>query len=531
MPCRPKQGAPLRSPPLPPAPPTGERLEDKLDAILELFQRQLVTPPPPPPPVLLRRNGAGELPTSFTDVGVEVAGVRLSWQDAHAFCAVEQFAAVAKTLCGFPSFFAAPLLRRIRHQYGAEKVAVGYGVDSVASSPEWRTLTPAEEAAQVAALTGGGSAARGPSAGEESKHSGSDFVVRRSIVLNLGPERPSAPEDLADRDVSTHVSLPAFLTYWRAEMEPYDACDRFLRLVSKRSGASARGVGRVMESADFMPFMEELLVWAGVGEGEGRRCHWPCLYCRSPSRQAFHPGLAFLESTPEFQEKYARTVIARIFYVLDPTARRCIDARQLRRSNLLDAFHTVDIEEDINMVNDYFSYEHFYVLYCKFWELDTDHDFLLSRPDLNKLMDLTHVVLDRVFSQAGRPFTSGKPGATAAAAAAGTCGGGAAAAGPSNICFSSSCCCRLCRQDGIRGLHCLLHVRGGQVHRVRAALLVHRVRPGRRRRPDNGGPAAILPVRGSVRGLVRRARLQPCPPFCPPSAASRSSACATSAWR
>ncbi len=30
----------------------------------------------------------------------------------------------------------------------------------------------------------------------------------------------------------------------------------------------------------------------------------------------------------------------------------------------------------------YFSYEHFYVIYCKFWELDTDHDFQISREDL-----------------------------------------------------------------------------------------------------------------------------------------------------
>lgn len=59
--------------------------------------------------------------------------------------------------------------------------------------------------------------------------------------------------------------------------------------------------------------------------------------------------------------------------------RRTLDARSIRRSNLLSAFQTVDSEEDINAVNDYFSYEHFYVLYCKFWELDSDHDFLLSR--------------------------------------------------------------------------------------------------------------------------------------------------------
>ena len=45
------------------------------------------------------------------------------------------------------------------------------------------------------------------------------------------------------------------------------------------------------------------------------------------------------------------------------------------------------------------SYEHFYVLYCKFWELDSDHDFLLSRQDLNRLSDVTHVLLDRVFAQ------------------------------------------------------------------------------------------------------------------------------------
>lgn len=31
----------------------------------------------------------------------------------------------------------------------------------------------------------------------------------------------------------------------------------------------------------------------------------------------------------------------------------------------------LDDVQDINKVTDYFSYEHFYVTYCKFWELDT----------------------------------------------------------------------------------------------------------------------------------------------------------------
>jgi len=36
----------------------------------------------------------------------------------------------------------------------------------------------------------------------------------------------------------------------------------------------------------------------------------------------------------------------------------------------------------ILQVTDYFSYEHFYVIYCKFWELDTDHDLEIDAQDL-----------------------------------------------------------------------------------------------------------------------------------------------------
>jgi len=41
-------------------------------------------------------------------------------------------------------------------------------------------------------------------------------------------------------------------------------------------------------------------------------------------------------------------------------------------------------EEDINQITEYFSYEHFYVIYCKFWELDTDHDLFIDKNDLAK---------------------------------------------------------------------------------------------------------------------------------------------------
>lgn len=49
----------------------------------------------------------------------------------------------------------------------------------------------------------------------------------------------------------------------------------------------------------------------------------------------------------------------------------------------------------------YFSYEHFYVIYCKFWELDSDHDFLIDKEDLLRYGNhaLTYRIVERMFSQ------------------------------------------------------------------------------------------------------------------------------------
>ena len=38
--------------------------------------------------------------------------------------------------------------------------------------------------------------------------------------------------------------------------------------------------------------------------------------------------------------------------------------------------------DDINSETEFFSYEHFYVIYCKFWELDEDHDLVIKREQL-----------------------------------------------------------------------------------------------------------------------------------------------------
>ena len=48
----------------------------------------------------------------------------------------------------------------------------------------------------------------------------------------------------------------------------------------------------------------------------------------------------------------------------------------------LKAIKDIENEPDINQELNFFSYEHFYVLYCKFWELDTDHDLMIDAKDL-----------------------------------------------------------------------------------------------------------------------------------------------------
>ena len=65
----------------------------------------------------------------------------------------------------------------------------------------------------------------------------------------------------------------------------------------------------------------------------------------------------------------------------------------------MEALDKVNQEEDINAVRNFFSYEHFYVLYCKFWELDEDHDFFISKDDFSKYSGhaLSRKVVDKIF--------------------------------------------------------------------------------------------------------------------------------------
>lgn len=89
-------------------------------------------------------------------------------------------------------------------------------------------------------------------------------------------------------------------------------------------------------------------------------------------------------------------MIARIYYNVNRSWSGQITLAELRHSNLLATIRLLEEEEDINQITDFFSYEHFYVIYCKFWELDKDHDLFIDKKDLARHNDHGRLIHDEL---------------------------------------------------------------------------------------------------------------------------------------
>ncbi|XP_046391886.1 uncharacterized protein LOC124160168 isoform X2 [Ischnura elegans] len=170
------------------------------------------------------------------------------------------------------------------------------------------------------------------------------------------------------------VSAESFLEFWRRVlMSCHDEASRFVFLLSRFNNPGGRNW---LCAEDFYPLIQDVV--------------------------DTHPGLTFLKEASEFHSRYVHTVVARIFYCVNRTWSGRITAKELRKSQLLVTLRRLQDEEDINRITDFFSYEHFYVIYCKFWELDTDHDLLIDRRDLARHNDhaLSSRIIERIFSGA-----------------------------------------------------------------------------------------------------------------------------------
>ncbi|XP_076781970.1 serine/threonine-protein phosphatase 2A regulatory subunit B'' subunit beta isoform X1 [Arvicanthis niloticus] len=179
------------------------------------------------------------------------------------------------------------------------------------------------------------------------------------------------------------VSVHTFVAVWRKVLLTcHDDASKFLQLLGS---PGSRGLAQ----EDFVPFLQDVV--------------------------NSHPGLSFLREASEFHSRYITTVVQRIFYTVNRSWSGRITCEELRRSNFLQAVSRLEAESDINRVTDFFSYEHFYVIYCKFWELDGDHDLMIDRRDLARHADgaISSRMIDRIFSGAvtrGRKPKGGKIG-------------------------------------------------------------------------------------------------------------------------
>uniref|UniRef100_A0A8C3TWP1 EF-hand domain-containing protein n=1 Tax=Catharus ustulatus TaxID=91951 RepID=A0A8C3TWP1_CATUS len=167
-----------------------------------------------------------------------------------------------------------------------------------------------------------------------------------------------------------YVSVHKFVAMWRKVLQTcYDDAAKFVHLLMNP------GCNYLVQE-DFIPFLQDVV--------------------------NSHPGLSFLKEASEFHSRYITTVIQRIFYTVNRSWSGKITCNELRKSNFLQNVALLEEEPDINQLTEYFSYEHFYVIYCKFWELDTDHDLYIDRKDLARHNDyaISNRMIERIFSGA-----------------------------------------------------------------------------------------------------------------------------------
>ncbi|CAG8686836.1 10125_t:CDS:2, partial [Dentiscutata heterogama] len=78
--------------------------------------------------------------------------------------------------------------------------------------------------------------------------------------------------------------------------------------------------------------------------------------------------------------------------------------KEFKKMDLSGMLRNLESKFDLNNTCSYFSYKHFYVLYCKFWELDNDYDLRINKKDLVRYSDnaLTPRIIDRVIHGYGK---------------------------------------------------------------------------------------------------------------------------------
>ncbi|KAJ3004572.1 UNVERIFIED_CONTAM: Serine/threonine-protein phosphatase 2A regulatory subunit B'' subunit alpha [Siphonaria sp. JEL0065] len=112
----------------------------------------------------------------------------------------------------------------------------------------------------------------------------------------------------------------------------------------------------------------------------------------------------------EENEKYIEFQdVKRIFYSKLHNCNERMTLVEFRKHAFLELLIKLQLDDDINATRDVFSYKHFYVIYCKFWELDTDHNMIIEANDMIRYDRgaLTEMMMKRVVGGHGKPLSLG----------------------------------------------------------------------------------------------------------------------------
>lgn len=268
----------------------------------------------------------------------------------------QDIAELVVEVVGVPSYFASLIFTRIAKWYPYNN---SQSADFVPATPEPMSAD--------SSLRSGDATMRdtNATANGDSNESGGATKTENGVAQNGAP-RPASVDAIREEQ---------FRGFYERECAGRPKDERLFRVLME-SGSDRD----YLIPADFKPLLRALLV-----------CH---------------QGLAFLHATPEFQHRYSETVIERIYFGCTRRHNGRLTLSDIKRSRLLETLMVVDEEEDINRERKYFSYEHFYVLYCRFWELDTNHDLQIDREDLMRYggHSLTYRIVDRIFGGHARPL-------------------------------------------------------------------------------------------------------------------------------
>ncbi|KAJ1919264.1 Serine/threonine-protein phosphatase 2A regulatory subunit B'' subunit alpha [Mycoemilia scoparia] len=119
-----------------------------------------------------------------------------------------------------------------------------------------------------------------------------------------------------------------------------------------------------------------------------------------------HPELEFLEGQEIFAQHYVEAVTERIFYDANVHYGGNMTLAQFRNADVIGILKGIEVGIDVDVeFPPLFSYKHFYVLYCSFSELDSDHDSLVEGKDLLRYFNgaLSRRIIARIMIGKGKP--------------------------------------------------------------------------------------------------------------------------------